>query len=82
MRLAQNGYITTGISNVIINFMNYSNSAAYKTVFSRANNAATGIDAVVNLWRNVAAITSIYVYVPTGAFAVGSTFTLYGILAA
>ena len=82
MRLAQNGYATTGISNVIVQFMNYSNTTTNKTVLSRANNAATGTDAIVNLWRSTAAITSIYVYVPSGNFATGSTFTLYGILAA
>ena len=82
MRLAQNGYATTGISNVMVQFMNYSNTTTYKTVLSRANNAATGTDAIVNLWRSTAAISTIYVYVPSGTFASGSTFTLYGIKAA
>lgn len=82
MRLAQNGYATTGISNVIVHFMNYSNSTTFKTVLSRANNSATGTDGIVNLWRSTSAITSIYVYVPSGNFATGSTFTLYGIKAA
>jgi len=82
MRLTQNGYLTTGNSNIIAQFMNYSNTTTNKIVLSRANNASTGTDAIVNLWRSTAAITSIYCYLPSGNFAVGSTFTLYGILAA
>jgi hypothetical protein len=79
MRLTQNGYLTTGNSNIVAQFMNYSNTTTNKTVLSRANNASTGTDAIVNLWRSTAAITSIYCYLPSGFFAVGSTFSLYGI---
>jgi hypothetical protein len=74
---------TLGTSNTIAQFMNYSNSTTYKTVLARANRASGGVDALVNLWRNTAAITSIQI----GSFAAptissGSTFTLYGIKAA
>jgi len=74
---------TSEFNNYIIQFMNYSNSTTNKTVIARGNSAALGTDAVVNLWRNTAAITSI-VFAPnfTGNFASGSTFTLYGIKAA
>jgi hypothetical protein len=74
---------TSEFNNYIIQFMNYSNSTTNKTVIGRGNSAALGTDAVVNLWRNTAAITSI-VFAPefTGNFATGSTFTLYGIKAA
>lgn len=81
MRTAQNGYLTTGISNIVMQFMNYSNTTTNKTVLSRANNASTGTDAHVNLWRSTSAITSIYCYLPSANFAVGSTFSLYGIKA-
>ena len=77
------GYIQTGfVSNAIINIQNYSNSTTYKTVLSRFNNSATGVDATVGVWRNTAAITSIVAKTHTGTFSTGSTFSLYGIKAA
>jgi hypothetical protein len=68
------------------NVMNYSNTTTYKTTIGR-NGHATGsfasTDAVVGLWRNTNAITSITLTVRnSGTFATGSTFTLYGIKAA
>ena len=68
-------------SNQIAHIMNYSNATTYKTVLSRANRAGNGVDAIVNLWRNTAAITTISVN-STGTYQIGSTFTLYGIAAA
>jgi hypothetical protein len=69
----------------IANIMNYSNSTTYKTALVR-NNQPTGdfpgTEVIVNLWRNTSAITSIEVYINSGTFATGSTFTLYGILSA
>jgi len=65
----------------ISHFMNYSNATTNKTVLSRSNTDFVG--ALVNLWRNTAAITSITVLTTTAdTFSVGSTFTLYGIKAA
>jgi hypothetical protein len=74
---------TTDFSAYILNFQNYSNATTYKTILCRGNAAATGVDATVDLWRNTAAITSIE-FSPefAGTFAIGSTFTLYGIKAA
>ena len=67
----------------IININNYSNATTYKTILSRANNSATGVDASVLLWRSTAAITSIIIY-PSGSatLSTGTTLTLYGILGA
>jgi hypothetical protein len=70
---------TTSFGAYITQFMNYSNSTTHKTVLSRANNASAAIDAIVNLWRNTAAITSITVKISSGNIAAGSTFSLYGI---
>ena len=69
-------------NSTIINIMNYSNATTYKTVLVRANNAASGVDAIVGLWRNTNAITSVTLNAPSNTFAVGSTFTLYAIQAA
>ena len=62
--------------------MNYSNTTTNKTVITRAANASFGTDAIVGLWRNTAAITSITVDLDAGNWNTGSTFTLYGIKAA
>jgi hypothetical protein len=72
-------------STGIAHFQNYSNSTTYKTILSRGSAANTTADASVGLWRNTAAITSMEFRLTGGAtsnFATGSTFTLYGILAA
>lgn len=76
-------YMTTGdfaYSN-IIQIMNYANTTTYKTLLTRANSAANGVDAIVGLWRNTAAITSLTILTTTGTrvFAAGSTFSLYAI---
>ena len=77
---------TLGNSVFIVNFMNYSNTTTYKTILTRGNNASTGVDASVAMWRNTAAITSIVlgpnIQQGTATWSVGSTFTLYGIVAA
>jgi len=66
----------------IINFQNYSNTTTYKTVLCRTN-STTGSDAVVGVWRNTAAITSISIFTDGGPYlAAGSTFNLYGIASA
>lgn len=76
---------TTSPTTVLVNFMNYSNTTTYKTFLARSNNAGTGVDAEVGLWRSTSAITQIDLYPTVGTsekFAAGSTFTLYGIAAA
>jgi len=80
---------STVFSPNIAHIMNYSNTTTYKTVVARGNgaNGTTSVDGVifgVGLWRNPAGITSITVGPngTSGNFLAGSTFTLYGILAA
>jgi hypothetical protein len=81
-----NGYMQTTLGNntKIINFQNYSNTTTYKTILTRSNNAPTGTDAMVSLWRSTAAINTMTLSISGGAanFVVGSTFTIYGLLAA
>jgi hypothetical protein len=73
----------TGSQNVCIaQFLNYSNTTTFKTVLVRANSAGFGVDALVDLWRNTNAITSIKIDITGGNMSIGSTFTLYGIAAA
>ena len=69
---------------ITTDIMNYSNSNTYKTLLTRSNLASAFTNAYVGLWRNTNAITSI-VIAPvggSGTYAIGSTFTLYGIKAA
>jgi len=81
LRLASFGYLdTVYATNLITQFMNYSNTTTYKTIISRGNNAGNGTSLVANLWRSTAAISSIVLV--TGTYSAGSTFTLYGIKAA
>lgn len=60
----------------------YANSTTYKTLLTRASQAGTASEAAVSLWRSTSAITSLEVLVNGSTFAIGSTFTLYGIKAA
>jgi hypothetical protein len=67
--------------NFILQIQNYSNTTTYKTVLSRANVPGYRVVATVSLWRNTAAINTIQIYGGSNLLS-GSTFTLYGILAA
>ena len=77
------GYLdTTYRTNMLAQFMNYSNATTFKTVLARSNNSDNGTAATVTLWRSTAAISTIYLYASSSTFITGSTFTLYGIKAA
>lgn len=66
----------------IIQVMNYSNTTTYKTTISRGNNPSNRTRAYVSLWRSTAAINRIDVLTSDpNNFAVGTTFSLYGIQA-
>jgi hypothetical protein len=77
------GYPATSTSYTanVTTFLNYSNTTTYKTSLTRAN-STYGTDAMVNLWRNTAAISSMLLFMSSNNLAAGSTFTLYGISAA
>jgi len=81
IRYATAGYTDNTFGHNSINqFLNYSNTTTFKTVLCRANNAANGTSLTINLWRSTAAITSISII--GNPFAIGSTFTLYGVKSA
>lgn len=68
--------------SVLFNVFNYANTSVYKTVIARGNDifaSAGEASATVGLWRSTAAITSVTVKGNGANFAVGSTFSLYGI---
>jgi hypothetical protein len=76
--------LDTSVSNRIVTIQNYANTTTYKTVLSRANNASRGTDGIVGTWRKTPeAITSVTLKLSNAnTFATGSTFSLYGIVAA
>lgn len=66
------------VTTSIFNLMNYSNTDTYKTFIGTGSDTAYGIRKVMGLWRSNSAINTFTLSGTT--FAVGSTFTLYGIL--
>ena len=80
---AEVGGVWNSQNITIINFMNYSNTSTYKTFLARNNDAGFRTQATVCLWRSTSAINSISIFPNSSVnFNSGSTFTLYGILAA
>ena len=78
------GYFGTTVGYINTLFINnYSNTTSYKQILSRTGNGATGVSAIANLWRSTAAVSTLNLYTDGGySFDVGTTFNLYGILAA
>lgn len=77
------GGISSTQGNYIMNLMNYANTTTYKTIITRHNDTAYGLDANVGLWRSTSAINRIDFNIANAtSFTTGSTFTLYGIKAA
>jgi len=76
------GFDTTNPANAILHFMNYSNTATYKTVLGRFTLATQESDATVYLWRSTSAINRIDLNLQSSVNWTAGTFTLYGIVAA
>jgi hypothetical protein len=75
------GVATTSFGNTIMHFNNYSNTTTYKTVLATTYQSNDSVISRVNLWRSTSAINQISL-VSGPTYDIGSTFTLYGILAA
>lgn len=76
------GTSTNFETNIILHFMNYSNTTTYKTVLARGNQPSVATIAQALLWRSTAAITRMDINDLGTAWKAGSTFTLYGIRSA
>lgn len=77
------GHANTSNPNAsVVSINNYSNTTTFKNVLSRGNQLSQFVSAVIGLWRNTSAVNSITIVMDSGSFTTGSTFTLYGILAA
>ena len=74
---------TSNAQTIIVQIQNYASTSTYKTFLSRGGNVASGLSAIVGLWRISSAISSITILSANGGnYASTSTFTLYGIAAA
>lgn len=67
---------------VVANIMDYSATNQHKTWLSRSNIPANFVGAIAGRWANTAAITSVNVLTTTAdTYAIGTTFSLYGVIA-
>ena len=66
-------------SNNIVQVIDYSATDKHKTIFSRGNSATNSTIATAGRWASTSTITSIKVFVATGNYVSGSTFSLYAI---
>jgi len=75
---------STSFGIITYNFMNYANTTTFKTALVRYNSAVAIVGTNVSLIQTTSAITSILLRHGGGGanFAIGSTFSLYGIKAA
>ena len=80
-RLYLAGCYGTNQETHIVDLMNYANTSTAKTVLVRDSVPSDLTFAMVGLWNNTSAITSIVVTSDSTTFITGSTFTLYGIQA-
>jgi len=74
------GVVRTAQSNTVLQIMDYSATDKHKTILSRLNGASDyGTAMMAGRWASTSAVISINAYVASGTFAIGSTFSLYGI---
>ena len=66
---------------LISQVMDYSATNKHKTVLSRSGTNTDGVEALSGRWANSSAITTWQVYTSSAAFASGTIFALYGIVA-
>ena len=67
----------TGIAQI----MDYSATDKHKTLLWRGNDASAEVIAIAGRWANTAAINSVTLFSDGGTFAIGSAFSLYGLVA-
>ena len=70
------------INNLIFSINNYSNTTTYKNALSRSADTGGEDGMGVCIWRSTAAINRLDFITGSGNWAVGCTFTIYGIKAA
>jgi len=75
---------SNNINILIFNINNYSNTTTYKTTLHRCSDTGgtSEVGMGVSSWRDTSAINRLDFVTGAGTWSVGSTFTIYGILAA
>jgi hypothetical protein len=77
-----NYYNSTGrVYNSVLQVMDYSATDKHKTYLSRFNADNSGVGAFAGRWAQTTAVNSLSIYPGAGSFAIGSTFSLYGVIA-
>jgi hypothetical protein len=74
-------FISTSLENIVLQFMDYSATDKHKNALNRSNGAGSYVDMSAFRWANTSAINSLAVTLTGGNFAIGSTFSLYGVIA-
>jgi hypothetical protein len=77
-----NGGAFTAISNFNFNLLNYTNTTTFKPVLFKNSEGSGEMTLTVGTYQSTNAINRIDFTAGTNSFAVGSTFTVYGIKAA
>lgn len=77
------GTSSTNIGGTIHHFFNYANTTTNKSILRRGGSDNTSSpQAEIGLWRSTSAINAISMTAGSGNFAIGTTFSLYGVKAA
>jgi hypothetical protein len=84
--LTLSNYSSGTIADSITQIMDYAQTNKHKTMLIRSgylqpDDATRYVEASAVRWASTDAITSITVYPSTSTFAIGSTFTIFGVIA-
>lgn len=75
------GGISTTRGNGIVQILDYSATDKHKTSLVRCDIQTLKTEAMANRWASTAAVTSVSLVCQSTPFAIGSTFSLYGVIA-
>jgi hypothetical protein len=77
---AEIGGVNTSIGDFRVQIMDYSATDKHKTALTRGSKTGSYVVAWANRWASNTAIYSVTLYPVSGSFAIGSTFSLFGVL--
>jgi hypothetical protein len=81
-QIARSNDTASVFTPIVTQVMDYSATNKHKTVLTRNSSTLSGaVAALASRWANTSAITSVTLYPFSGSFAIGSTFSLYGVIA-
>lgn len=77
-----NGAVFTNLATFNFNLMNYTNTASFKSALFQNMESGGEVTLTAGTYQSTSAINRIDLTAATNSFAIGCTFTLYGIKAA